>query len=321
MNTSPQQVITTKLQEKVEVEKKPLYIRLWKDRWLYLFLLPGLLYFVIYKYFPMWGVLMAFQNYQPHLGIWNSEWVGLKHFERLFSETQFWMLIKNTLYIAFLDLVIFFPITIILALLLNEIRKEMFKRFVQTMVYVPHFLSWVVVVGISYILLSTEGGVINELIASLGGDKVQFLTDVDWFRPLIIIQMVWKDAGWGTIIFLAALAGVNSQLYEAARIDGANRWRLLWHITLPSIRSVIIILLILRLGNFLDLGFEQIFLMLNAMNREVGEVFDTYVYTVGIRQGLFSYSAAVGLFKSVVGLILVIGANQLAKKFGEEGIY
>ncbi|WP_299090296.1 sugar ABC transporter permease [uncultured Metabacillus sp.] len=313
--------MTTKLQEKVEVEKKPLYIRLWKDRWLYLFLLPGLLYFVIYKYFPMWGVLMAFQNYQPHLGIWNSEWVGLKHFERLFSETQFWMLIKNTLYIAFLDLVIFFPITIILALLLNEIRKEMFKRFVQTMVYVPHFLSWVVVVGISYILLSTEGGVINELIASLGGDKVQFLTDVDWFRPLIIIQMVWKDAGWGTIIFLAALAGVNSQLYEAARIDGANRWRLLWHITLPSIRSVIIILLILRLGNFLDLGFEQIFLMLNAMNREVGEVFDTYVYTVGIRQGLFSYSAAVGLFKSVVGLILVIGANQLAKKFGEEGIY
>ncbi|MGM7719869.1 ABC transporter permease [Metabacillus sp. Hm71] len=303
------------------MEKKPLYIRLWKDRWLYLFLLPGLLYFVIYKYFPMWGVLMAFQNYQPHLGIWNSEWVGLKHFERLFSETQFWMLMKNTLYIAFLDLVIFFPITIILALLLNEIRKEMFKRFVQTMVYVPHFLSWVVVVGISYILLSTEGGVINELIASLGGDKVQFLTDVDWFRPLIIIQMVWKDAGWGTIIFLAALAGVNSQLYEAARIDGANRWRLLWHITLPSIRSVIIILLILRLGNFLDLGFEQIFLMLNAMNREVGEVFDTYVYTVGIRQGLFSYSAAVGLFKSVVGLILVIGANQLAKKFGEEGIY
>ncbi|KKI92082.1 protein lplB [Bacillus sp. SA1-12] len=313
--------MTTKLQEKIEVEKKPLYIRLWKDRWLYLFLLPGLLYFVIYKYFPMWGVLMAFQNYQPHLGIWNSEWVGLKHFERLFSETQFWMLMKNTLYIAFLDLVIFFPITIILALLLNEIRKEMFKRFVQTMVYVPHFLSWVVVVGISYILLSTEGGVINELIASLGGDKVQFLTDADWFRPLIIIQMVWKDAGWGTIIFLAALAGVNSQLYEAARIDGANRWRLLWHITLPSIRSVIIILLILRLGNFLDLGFEQIFLMLNAMNREVGEVFDTYVYTVGIRQGLFSYSAAVGLFKSVVGLILVIGANQLAKKFGEEGIY
>lgn len=308
-------------QKVMQIKEKPLFIRLWKDRWLYLFLLPGLLYFIVYKYFPMWGVLMAFQNYQPHLGIWDSPWVGFNHFERFFGEPQFWMLLRNTLYIALLDLLIFFPITIILALLLNEIRKEVFKRYVQTMVYVPHFLSWVVIVGISYILLTTEGGIINELIAMLGGDKIPFLMSADWFRPMIIIQIIWKDAGWGTIIFLAALAGVDSQLYEAARIDGANRWRLLWHITLPSIRSVIVILLILRLGNFLDLGFEQIFLMLNAMNREVGEVFDTYVYLVGIRQGQFSYSAAVGLFKSIVGLVLVIGANTLAKKFGEEGIY
>ncbi|KRG13376.1 protein lplB [Virgibacillus soli] len=312
-NTTQQQFLSPK--------GKPLTKRLWKDRWLYIFLLPGIVYFAVYKYLPMWGVLMSFQNYQPHLGIWNSRWVGFKHFERFFSEPEFWMLFRNTLYIAFLDLIIFFPITIIIALLLNELRKEMFKRFVQTMVYVPHFLSWVVVVGISYILLTTESGIINEFISWLGGDKIPFLMSEDWFRPLIIIQMIWKDAGWGTIIFLAALAGVDSQLYEAARIDGANRWRLLWHITLPSIRSVIVILLILRLGNFLDLGFEQIFLMLNAMNREVGEVFDTYVYQVGIRQGQFSYSAAVGLFKSIVGFILVIGANSLAKKFGEEGIY
>ncbi|GIN55886.1 putative multiple-sugar transport system permease YteP [Lederbergia ruris] len=321
MSSKVTQVIKTTQQEFLLSKGKPLTTRLWKDRWLYLFLLPGLVYFIVYKYLPMWGVLMSFQNYQPHLGIWNSQWVGFKHFERFFSEPEFWMLFRNTLYIAFLDLMIFFPITIIIALLLNEVRKEMFKRFVQTMVYVPHFLSWVVVVGISYILLTTEGGIINELISWLGGDKIPFLMSQDWFRPLIIIQMIWKDAGWGTIIFLAALAGVDSQLYEAARIDGANRWRLLWHITLPSIRSVIVILLILRLGNFLDLGFEQIFLMLNAMNREVGEVFDTYVYQVGIRQGQFSYSAAVGLFKSIVGFILVIGANSLAKKFGEEGIY
>lgn len=321
MSSKVTQVTKTTQQEFLLSKGKPLTTRLWKDRWLYLFLLPGLVYFIVYKYLPMWGVLMSFQNYQPHLGIWNSQWVGFKHFERFFSEPEFWMLFRNTLYIAFLDLMIFFPITIIIALLLNEVRKEMFKRFVQTMVYVPHFLSWVVVVGISYILLTTEGGIINELISWLGGDKIPFLMSQDWFRPLIIIQMIWKDAGWGTIIFLAALAGVDSQLYEAARIDGANRWRLLWHITLPSIRSVIVILLILRLGNFLDLGFEQIFLMLNAMNREVGEVFDTYVYQVGIRQGQFSYSAAVGLFKSIVGFILVIGANSLAKKFGEEGIY
>jgi len=269
----------------------------------------------------MYGVQIAFKDFFANKGIVGSPWVGLKHFERFFSEPEFWMLLRNTLYIAFLDLVIYFPITIILALLLNEIRKEMFKRYVQTMIYVPHFLSWVVVVGISYILLTTEGGIINELIALMGLEKIPFLMSMDWFRPTIITQSVWKDAGWGTIIFLAALAGVDSQLYEAARIDGANRWRLLWHITLPSIRSVIVILLILRLGNFLDLGFEQIFLMLNAMNREVGEVFDTYVYSVGIKQGQFSYSAAVGLFKSIVGLILVIGANTLAKKFGEEGIY
>ncbi|MFC3344670.1 ABC transporter permease [Paenibacillus abyssi] len=315
------QAKTEKKLPNLTLKRKPLTLQLWKDRWLYLFLLPGLLYFIVFKYFPMWGVLMSFQNYQPHLGFWNSSWVGTQHFERFFSEPTFWMLSRNTLYIALLDLVVFFPATIILALLLNEIRREMFKRWVQTLVYVPHFLSWVVVVGISYILLTTEGGVVNELIAWLGFEKIPFLMSSDWFRPLIILQMLWKDAGWGTIIFLAALAGVNPQLYEAARIDGANRWRLLWHITLPTIRSVIVILLILRLGNFLDLGFEQIFLMVNAMNREVGEVFDTYVYTVGIRQGQFSYSAAVGLFKSVVGLILVFFANMMAKKYGEEGIF
>lgn len=305
----------------IRLKKEPLWKRMWKERWLYILMLPGVAFFVIYKYVPMWGVLMAFQRYQPHLGVMGSEWVGLRHFERFFSEPQFWTLLRNTLYIAILDTGVFFPLTIILALMLNELRSEIYKRTVQTLVYVPHFLSWVVVVGISYILLTTEGGIINELLALIGMEKVQFLMSEFWFRPLIILQMIWKDAGWGTIIFLAALAGVNPSLYEAARIDGANRWRLLWHITLPSIRSVVVILLILRLGNFIDLGFEQIFLMLNAMNREVGEVFDTYVYQVGMQQGQFSYSAAVGLFKAVVGLILVVSANWLAKRLGEEGIY
>lgn len=300
---------------------KPLFVRMWKERWLYLFMLPGIVYFIVYKYFPMWGVLMAFKRYRPSIGLLKSEWVGLRHFERFFSEPEFWTLLRNTLYIATLDLVIFFPLTIILALLLNELRSEVFKRTVQTLVYVPHFLSWVVVVGICYILFTTEGGIINDMLASLGFDKVPFLTSEQWFRPMIIGQMIWKDAGWGTIIFLAALAGVDPSLYEAARIDGASRWRLMWNITLPSIRSVVVILLILRLGSFIDLGFEQIFLMLNALNREVGEVFDTYVYRVGIQQGQFSYSAAVGLFKSVVGLILVVTSNSIAKKLGEEGVY
>ncbi|GBF76752.1 hypothetical protein PA598K_05239 [Paenibacillus sp. 598K] len=294
---------------------------MWKERWLYVFLTPGLIYFIIFKYMPMWGVLMSFQNYQPHLGLFGSKWVGFRHFERFFTEPEFWQLFRNTLYIAFLDLGIFFPLTIILALMLNEIGREMFKKTFQTLIYVPHFLSWVVVVGICYLLLTTEGGTINELLASMGFEKINFLMSESWFRPMIILQMIWKDAGWGTIIFLAALAGVSPHLYEAARIDGAGRMRMMWHVTLPSIRSVIVILLILRLGNFIDLGFEQIFLMVNALNREVGEVFDTYVYRVGMQQGQFSYSAAVGLFKSSVGLVLIVMANWMAKKFGEEGVY
>jgi putative aldouronate transport system permease protein len=296
-------------------------VRMWRERWFYLFLFPGLLYFIIFKYMPMWGIVMAFQNYQPFQGVWDSQWVGLKHFERFFKEPEFWMLLRNTVYIALLDLLVFFPLTIILSLLMNEVRREVFKRFVQTMVYIPHFVSWVVVVGISYTFLTTDVGIINHVFVYLGWNQVEFLMSEFWLRPLIITQMIWKDAGWGTIIFLAALAGVDPMLYESARMDGANRFRQLWHITLPSIRSVIVILLILRLGHFLDLGFEQIFLLLNSLNREVGEVFDTYVYTVGIRQGQFSYSAAVGLFKSVIGIVLVMGANTIAKKLGEEGIY
>lgn len=292
-----------------------------RDRWLYLMLLPGIVYFILFKYFPMWGVLIAFKNYQPFLGFWNSEWVGLKHFIRFFSEPTFVMLFRNTVVLAIYNLFFFFPLPIIVALMLNEIRKEFFKRFVQTLIYIPHFFSWVVVVGIFYILFTVEGGAVNELIVQMGGEKINFLISADWFRTMIMSEVIWKETGWGTIIFLAALAGVDPGLYEAAKIDGAGRIRQLWHITLPAIRSTIIILLILRLGDFLDTGFEQIILMINALNREVGEVFDTYVYTIGINQGQFSYSTAVGLFKSIIGLILVLATNALAKKAGEEGIY
>jgi len=292
-----------------------------KDSWLYLMILPGLLYFLVFKYGPMWGLLMAFQNYQPMHGIWGSSWVGLQHFATLFGDDNFWMLFRNTFILAIYNLLFFFPLPILLALLLNEVRSGLYKRSIQTMVYIPHFLSWVVIVGIFYILLTTEGGLINELLVLLGFEKVAFLLSDGWFRTLIIGQRIWKEAGWGTIIFLAALSGVDQQLYEASRIDGASRLRQVWHITLPSIRSTIVILLILRLGDFMDTGFEQIFLMLNAMNRNVGEVFDTYVYTLGLTQGQYSYSSAVGMFKSAIGLVLVIGANKLAKRFGEEGVY
>ncbi|WP_308862029.1 ABC transporter permease [Paenibacillus radicis (ex Xue et al. 2023)] len=292
-----------------------------RDRWMYFMLLPGVLFFIIFKYVPMYGLIIAFQDYKPHLGMMDSPFVGLKHFTRFFSEPQFFELFRNTALLAVYNLAFFFPLPIVLSLMMNEVRRERFKRFVQTLVYVPHFVSWVVVVGVFYMLLTTEGGILNELLFVITGEKIAFLLEPDWFRTMIVTQSIWKEVGWGTIIFLAALSGVDLQLYEAARMDGANRWRQMWHITLPAIRSTIVILLILRLGSFLDSGFEHIFLMLTPTNREVGEVFDTYVYVKGLTQSQFSYSAAVGLFKSVVGLALVMGANWLAKKFGEEGVY
>ncbi|AIQ29010.1 ABC transporter permease subunit [Paenibacillus sp. LMG 31459] len=294
--------------------------RLARNRWLYIMLLPGLLYFITFKYVPMYGILLAFKNYQPFLGFVDSEWVGMKHFDRFFGDPLFWKLLKNTFVLAAYNILFFFPLPIVLALMLNELRSQTYKKTIQTLVYIPHFMSWVVIVSIAYLFFTTEGGLVNEAIASVGGEKIQFLLSPGWFRTFITGEVMWKETGWGTIIFLAALAGVDTQLYEAAKIDGAGRMRQLWHITLPAIRSTIVILLILRLGNFLDTGFEQIFLMLNPLNREVGEVFDTYVYTTGISQGEYSYSTAVGLFKSVVGLVLVFGSNFLAKRFGEEGI-
>ncbi|TDF93044.1 sugar ABC transporter permease [Paenibacillus piri] len=284
-------------------------------------LLPGVVYFLVFKYLPMWGVLIAFQDFQPHLGLTGSPWAGFKHFNRFFSDPLFWMLFRNTLVLAVYNLVFFFPMPIVIALLLNELRHELYKKMIQTMIYIPHFVSWVVVVGIVYVFFTTEGGLVNELIAWFGFNKIPFLLSEEWFRTLIISEVIWKETGWGTILFLAALAGVDPSLYEASKIDGANRWHQLWHITVPAIKSTIIILLLLRLGHFLDLGFEQIYLMLNAMNREIGEVFDTFVYTNGVQQGQFSYSTAVGLFKSAVSLVLVVGANYITRKAGEEGIF
>jgi putative aldouronate transport system permease protein len=295
--------------------------RLIRQKWFFIMLLPGLLYFLIYKYVPMWGILIAFQNYQPYLGFFHSKWVGFDHFRTFLGDEAFWMLFRNTFILAIYNILFFFPLPIIISLMLNEIRQDLFKRWIQTLIYVPHFVSWVVVVGISFLFFSSEGGIINNLLVSLGMQPVSFLLSHDWFRTIVTSQVIWKETGWGTIIFLAALAGVDPQLYEAARIDGAGRWKQMWHITLPAIRSTIIILLILRIGTFLDSGFEQIFLMVNPMNRDVGEVFDTYVYSSGISQGKFSYSTAVGVFKSIIGLVLVMGANRLAKRFGEQGIY
>lgn len=306
----------------VPMRKRPYFWgQIRRNKWLYGMLAPGVLYFLLFKYAPMWGLLLAFKDYQPFLGFFGSQWVGMKHFERLFHDPAFWMLLRNTLVLAGYNILFFFPAPILLSLMINEVRREKLKRAIQTVIYIPHFVSWVVVVGIAYTFFTIDGGLVNEAIMAMGGDKINFLASAGWFRTMVILEVIWKETGWGTIIFLAALAGVDPQIYEAAKMDGAGRLRQLWHVTLPAIRSTIIILFILRLGSFLDTGFEQIFLMLNPINREVGEVFDTYVYTAGITQGQFSFSTAVGLFKSLVGFVLVIGSNWLAKRFGEEGVY
>ncbi|TYP79409.1 putative aldouronate transport system permease protein [Paenibacillus methanolicus] len=295
--------------------------RLWKERYLFLLLLPGLLYFIVYRYVPMLGNIIAFQDYSPFRGFLNSEWVGLQHFQKIFSDQEVIRVLWNTIYLSFLQIAFAFPIPIVLAIMLNELKSERYKRIVQSILYLPHFLSWVVVIGIATIFLKTEG-LVNRLITPLFGiEPIAFLQEPGWFMPLVILEVIWKEAGWGTIIFLASLAGVSPSLYEAAVVDGAGRWRQIWHITLPALRSTIIILLILRLGTVLDSGFEQIFLMLNPFTIEAGNVLDTYVYFLGIQQSDFSFGTAVGLFKSVVGFVLILSANWLAKRFGDEGVF
>ena len=260
-------------------------------------------------------------NSAPYLGILGSEWVGLEHFKTFFMNPDFKMLLVNTFSISILNLVFFFPMPIILALLLNEIKNKFMKKSIQTMIYIPHFISMVIVASITFTLLNTDSGVINQIIYSLTGNKLEFLSDPKYFRWIIVIQNIWKETGWGMIIFLAALAGVDTQLYEAAQVDGAGKLRQVWHVTLPAIKSTIIIMLIMKVGTLLNTGFEQIFLMKNSLNSSVAEVFDTYVYTLGITQGAFSYSTAVGMFKSVVATVMVLTTNWICKKCGETGLY
>ncbi len=305
----------------VQEDKEPFLKYMLRHKWMYLLMLPGIFYFIIFKYVPMAGLVISFQNYSPFLGIAGSEWVGAEHFKTFFMNPDFKMLFVNTFSIALLNLVFFFPMPIILALLLNELKNKVVKKSIQTMIYIPHFISMVIVASLTFTLLNTENGAINQIVFAMTGHKLEFLSDPKYFRFIIVIQNIWKETGWGMIIFLAALAGVDTQLYEAAQVDGAGKLKQMWHITLPAIKSTIIIMLILKVGTLLNTGFEQIFLMKNSLNSSVAEVFDTYVYTLGIAQGAFSYSTAVGLFKSVVATVMVLSTNWICKKCGETGLY
>nr|WP_245600173.1 ABC transporter permease subunit [Paenibacillus harenae] len=284
-------------------------------------MLPGILFFAVYKYLPMWGVVIAFQDFSVFAGIRGSEWVGLAHFKEMFTDDDFYNIFLNTLLISIYKLVWGFPGPIILAIMLNEVRHMMYKRSIQTLVYLPHFLSWIIIGGILINVLSPSSGIVNAILTSLGFEPIFFLASPEWFRTVIVASDIWKEVGWGAIIYLAAIAGIDPQIYEAAIVDGANKWKQILHITLPSMMGVIVILLLLRLGHVLDVGFEQIFVLYNPLVYDVADVIETYVYRVGIQQAQFSFTTAVGLFKAVIGLMLVTLANHGAKKLGQEGIW
>ncbi|PYI52855.1 ABC transporter permease [Paenibacillus flagellatus] len=284
-------------------------------RMMYALLLPGLVYFTLFKYVPMAGVVIAFKNYNLMQGIWGSPWVGLDNFRLFFEGVYYKQILANTITISLYKLVFGFPAPIVLALLLNEVRLMWFKRVVQTVTYLPHFISWVIMYGLLTALLSPGSGLVNLVLMELGMDPVSFLTEPSWIRTILVSTDIWKDVGWGAILYLAALAGIDPSLYEAATVDGASKWRQLWHITLPGIRSVIILILILRLSHILDVGFDQVFMMANVFNQEKADIIDTWVYRIGLQQMQFGLATAVGLQKSLIGLVLILAANRIAKKF------
>lgn len=288
---------------------------------LYLFLMPALLYFLVFHYLPMYGLQIAFKDFNAGLGIIGSPWVGLKHFSRFVQSYSYWRLIRNTLGISIYSLVVGFPAPILLALVINEISNKKYKRLVQTITYMPHFISTVVMVSMIMIFLHPGYGIINSLIGLFGVKSINFIAQESMFKSIYVFSDVWQRAGWGSIIYLAALAGVDPSLHESAMIDGASRLKRIWHINLPGIKPTIVILFILNVGGLMTVGFEKVFLMQNPMNLGSSEIISTYIYKVGLLRAQYSFSAAVGLFNSVINFILLIGANFIAKRINEVSLF
>jgi putative aldouronate transport system permease protein len=278
-------------------------------------------YFLIFRYWPIYGLVLAFKDFQIFEGILGSPWVGLQHFESLFDSPMFLRSIRNTVVISFLKLVVGFWPPIVLALMLNEVRSTVTKRVIQTVSYLPHFLSWVIIYGVLLALLGPARGLVNQWIKNLGGQAIPFLTDRNWFIVVVVLSDIWRSAGWGAIIYLAGLTAIDPTLYEAATIDGASRLQQVWYISIPGIRPVIVLLLILRLGYMLNAGFEQIYILYNPLVYETADIVDTWVFRNGIEQFRFSIATAASVFRSVIGLLMVLAANRLAKRFAGQGIW
>lgn len=287
---------------------------------LYLLFIPILLFYILFRYKPMGGLLIAFENYSPKKGIIGSDWVGFAHFAEFLKNPYFWRLMRNTLWISISNMVFGFPAPIILALMLNELRSKKFQHGIQLVAYLPHFISMIVVCGL-VIKFTSDKGLINDFLSIFGVERKSFLNLPQYFVPVYVLSGIWTDVGWSSIIYFAALTGIDQQLYEAAIIDGAGRWKQTLHVTLPGIMSTIVIMLILQIGNLLNLGYEKIILLYNPITYETADVISTYVYRKGILEGAFSYSTAVGLFNSVINFALLVVANQISKKTGEGGLW
>jgi len=277
-------------------------------------------YFAVFRFYPIAGSVIAFKQYSLQLGIWGSPWVGLKQFQMLFSDQMFLRALQNTVSIAVLKLIFAFPSSIIIALFLNEIGNLFYKRFLQTIVYAPNFLSWVIYAAILYVVLSPGNGIVNNIIASLGFEKIAFFQTPSLFQPLVVISSILKQSGFAAVIYLASISSIDPQLYEAAHIDGANRWQLMRHVTLPGLSTTIMTMLLLQLGWFLNVGFDQVFIMQNSIVLSTGDIIETFIYRVGIQRARFDFATAAGLFNSLIGMVLVIAVDRLAKKMGQQGI-
>ena len=279
------------------------------------------LYFVIFHYIPMYGVQIAFKDFKASEGIWGSAWVGFKHFKRFFASSQFWTLIKNTLGLSLLQILLGFPIPILLAIMLNQVKNQKFRKFAQSILYCPHFISIVVLAGMLYIFLSPRNGIVNTIIKMLGGEAIFFLGEAKYFKLTFVISGIWQNAGWSAIIYIAALAGISPDLYEAAQMDGANKWQRIRHIDIPGIMPTIVMMLIMEIGTVMSLGFQKAYLLQNAQNLAASEIISTYIDKVGMLDAQYSYSAAINLFNNVINIILLVTFNKLAKKLTDNSLW
>jgi putative aldouronate transport system permease protein len=316
MLTLPSEIPST---EKFTIKR--LLRTMWRQRWLYFLMMPTLIYFVVFKYGPLWNAQIAFKDFKPLLGVVGSPWVGFKHFEMFINSFYFTDLMTNTIIFSVAKLVLGLPLAVICAIALHETWFLRFRTFVQTMVYLPHFLSWVIMYGVLLVILSPGSGLLNTIIERFGGEPVAFLTSPDHFRWVVILSDIWKETGWSTILYLAALLAISPDLYEAAAVDGATPLQRIWYISLPGILPVIVLVTLLRLGHILEAGFNQIFVLYSVPVYSVGDILDTWVFRQGVLSFQFSLATAVGFFKGVIGLILILVSNRIAKRWAQQSIY